>query len=872
MASIYDVLVRLVGDGRSLRDDLDKDKAALDELLDSLHNKDLTIDANIADAEAKLDDFKAQMDDLANRTADIHLDDEEAQAALDDLKLRLADLRDRAVDINVDDETAVAQLMALQGELTTLRDQYTDLLIHLDTTDADAALAALDATLDETKASAEEPVAVDLDTVEADARLDDFKAHLMDLRSLYDVTLLMDDEDALAKIDLLRARLDALTAEGFALTLDDTDAETKMARVSAQLHALGAETQELRLQLNDFAAQETLDALTARLTAFDADEEIATKPLFFDTTAAQAQLDAFRANLLDTHDALTLLLNDAPASDELAAFDAELEAVTRDGLTIRVDDADAEEKMDAIILKLNELRALATDLMVRVRVVGEPEAALAMDEFLAKEDEVRLASSAPIDAPVGTAGAGAGAGMAVMGGVLAGLAPAVLPVATAGLMGLVSMLGAAVAGMAALAVVALPAIEAVTSGTGKLDAEERAVKHSLDQFKASYESFAAAFQPTVLTLMNDALKMAMTVFTQLGPVIHGAASALETLFTRADHALGSPFWRQFFQFLGGAAHESLLLFGETLGNLAKTFAGLMEGFQPFTSMMEHGIERMTADWARWASTLRTNTEFQQFLAYVEQAGPAVMHTIGALVSLIMQLTQRLGPLSLVVVRVIGDLAHLVQGLLKSNTFLGFVVDTTLHAITGLLELADAIIKVITWLATAHPRIMDVAEALGILKLAQLALNFAMDANPIGLVIAALALLGLAAYEVIKHWTVLERFFTTLWDDIRHIFDTGIQDVLTQLHDFESVVGTAVHFVEGLFGGAQVSVSQHVAHMVQSAGQATTAASTAATAQHSAHVTVHVHAASGDAKAVAAAVLPHITRTLTQVARAGGVSR
>jgi hypothetical protein len=53
--------------------------------------------------------------------------------------------------------------------------------------------------------------------------------------------------------------------------------------------------------------------------------------------------------------------------------------------------------------------------------------------------------------------------------------------------------------------------------------------------------------------------------------------------------------------------------------------------------------------------------------------------------------------------------------------------------------------------------------------AQWLLNAAMNANPIGLVVAGVVALGAAAYYVIKHWDKVKAFFGTVWDWISSPF-------------------------------------------------------------------------------------------------------
>jgi hypothetical protein len=52
--------------------------------------------------------------------------------------------------------------------------------------------------------------------------------------------------------------------------------------------------------------------------------------------------------------------------------------------------------------------------------------------------------------------------------------------------------------------------------------------------------------------------------------------------------------------------------------------------------------------------------------------------------------------------------------------------------------------------------------------AQWLLNVAMEANPLGLVIAGIAALAVAAYEIYQQWSAISTFFKGIWDHIANI--------------------------------------------------------------------------------------------------------
>ncbi len=72
-----------------------------------------------------------------------------------------------------------------------------------------------------------------------------------------------------------------------------------------------------------------------------------------------------------------------------------------------------------------------------------------------------------------------------------------------------------------------------------------------------------------------------------------------------------------------------------------------------------------------------------------------------------------------------------------------------------------------------------------------ALDVAMDANPIGVIILAATALGVAAYEVYEHWKPIAAFFREMWDDISGVFERGwahVKPIVDALKEAASWVG------------------------------------------------------------------------------------
>ena len=95
-----------------------------------------------------------------------------------------------------------------------------------------------------------------------------------------------------------------------------------------------------------------------------------------------------------------------------------------------------------------------------------------------------------------------------------------------------------------------------------------------------------------------------------------------------------------------------------------------------------------------------------------------------------------------------------------------------------------------------------AIRMGIITAAQWALNIAMTANPIGLIVVGIAALAGAAYMLIQHWEPIGEFFSSLWQGVKDMTSAAVDWIVGKL-DFlgkpMEMLGSAWDSVTGFFG-------------------------------------------------------------------------
>ncbi|QQQ19668.1 phage tail tape measure protein [Brevundimonas vitis] len=153
-----------------------------------------------------------------------------------------------------------------------------------------------------------------------------------------------------------------------------------------------------------------------------------------------------------------------------------------------------------------------------------------------------------------------------------------------------------------------------------------------------------------------------------------------------------------------------------------------------------------------------------------------------------------------VIKGIGDFAKFLGDIAAA---VGPVVDA-LGGFNGLLDLMAIIM------------ITRVAIAIWSAVSAVWALNGAMLANPVGLVIALIAVLAMAAFAVFRNWKPIAAFFTGLWDDLSSAFSSGVAFLAKLLPTLDPVSLIIRHWVPivGFFTGIWDGISRAFAAGVE----------------------------------------------------------
>lgn len=480
-----------------------------------------------------------------------------------------------------------------------------------------------------------------------------------------------------ARIDEIKVALDELNARVWDAHIEAAgvdEAKAKIDELSAKANELGRKTETVKVKVDASETQRTvIPALQAQLADISKRANI---PISLDDKTAVAKLSALQAQMSSVRqrlgDASTMGFGDDPfvskLSADLAKLDVNVERTAADLTGLKSEAGSAGGGMDGLATKTRD-----------------------------------AASSFG-----GGAGGGAAGGSGLIGAALA-LSPALVTIGAVGVAGLGAVAGAAGAaatGLGAFAAVAKPLWSSVNTAAGdqlkynnavasygaassqahraaatlgtdmaNLSPAEQGAAAQLGNFKQSYQDWVQSFDPQILPVFTGGLSLLRAGMADAAPLVRSTAGALSTLEQQATSALGSPYWRNFFNLLAGQGNQAITTFGHVIGGALTALAGLDRAFSPLIVSVEGGLnhlaERMTAFGQQSA-----HTGINSFIDYVRQNGPLVGHTLE-------------------------DLGRTFSTLVQDAAPLG----------PGLLTVADGVLKMINPIIAANPLLVELAAGL-----------------------------------------------------------------------------------------------------------------------------------------------------------------
>ncbi|MFE7501518.1 peptidoglycan DD-metalloendopeptidase family protein [Streptomyces albidoflavus] len=270
--------------------------------------------------------------------------------------------------------------------------------------------------------------------------------------------------------------------------------------------------------------------------------------------------------------------------------------------------------------------------------------------------------------------------------------------------------------------------------------------------KSAFSDWHKELQKDVLPVFTRAVEGAKNSLPGLTPLVQNSSRAVADLQERASKRLKSPFWQEFKTGIQEVAEPAIEGLGVSFGNIFEGMMGIVAAFFPHMDSISERMQRITERFADWGTGLKGSEKFESFLAYAAEMGPVLAEALGDIFDGIFEVLNALSPLSTLVLDVLGGIGEAFAIISEHAPWL----------IQGVWLL---IVAIKAW------------------TLAQWLLNAAMSANPIALVVIAIAALVAAGVWAFNKFPEFRKLVLTCWEGIQKATSWVWEEILQPVFEW-----------------------------------------------------------------------------------------
>ncbi|MBO1511543.1 hypothetical protein [Metabacillus bambusae] len=397
----------------------------------------------------------------------------------------------------------------------------------------------------------------------------------------------------------------------------------------------------------------------------------------------------------------------------------------------------------------------------------------------ASKDIDRVSKSLDSLGKQGTKIAGALAGVS---GSIAGMAPAV-----AGVGALASSFASAGVGAVAFGAVATGALNDVFEATDKtfqnLSDEGQKAYKDLQSFKTWWSGFTTEFEKPVFKVFGEGMKLVQNTMNALKPAIESVGNVLGGFMEKLNGSFKTDQVKSFFDYFNTTAGANLQAILTSAGNMFVGFMEILKAFAPLSEDMNGGLVKMTESFRKWAESLANSKGFQDFIEYAKENAPKVINTIKNIAGFVGDVVEALAPMGSAVLDMAQSFSEWLNNSPAVEDSLNKIKDagqwvkdnleevkTTVVALGVAFVAFKATMAIVSTVQTAISIFRTLKTVIQTVRTAQIGLNLAMMANPVGLVVAAVIALIAIGILLWQNWDVIKAKALELWAKMKEMWD------------------------------------------------------------------------------------------------------
>lgn len=214
-------------------------------------------------------------------------------------------------------------------------------------------------------------------------------------------------------------------------------------------------------------------------------------------------------------------------------------------------------------------------------------------------------------------------------------------------------------------------LEQLNEAMDKVGASGEQFVRFLDSAGPAFAELADTARGGMFPGIQEGIESFMTLLPQVNRVVAEIASGIGQVAASAGADLAGPEWEDFWNFLESDARHILVELSTTIGNFIQGMGSLIVAFAPVSRDFSAGFEDMSRSFANWAAGVDETQGFQDFLAYVREAGPLALDFLGSLVMAFAEIVEAAAPVGAIMLPRLTNLLDVIASL--ADTPLGPLV-------------------------------------------------------------------------------------------------------------------------------------------------------------------------------------------------------
>ena len=290
----------------------------------------------------------------------------------------------------------------------------------------------------------------------------------------------------------------------------------------------------------------------------------------------------------------------------------------------------------------------------------------------------------------------------------------------------------------------------------------------LGRTQKMWKAFTDAAAPGVVGVISQGLGLLPKILASMKPFLVPVETALHGIITQLNTGLSSSGFKSFIDLLAKNTGPAITKIATAIGNVVVGIGGILKAFMPTSQVMLTGIDKITAKFREWGTTLSSGTGFQSLMTTFREETPQAVAILKNLGMVIVNVGKAMfGLSSFSNSKALLSLLLPLSGVMASLSRNTDLVRVAMYALA-----AVKIGQQFSWVRDAWKGIVlfagategaTVAETIA--AAATRAWGLAMDALPwVALAAAVVAV----AVLVIKYHTQIWHFMIRVWNDILHV--------------------------------------------------------------------------------------------------------